>query len=514
LMEIPGQAISNKGLDLRIFASDIAGNSDTLIIRKYPDLPLPYFSLPIRLGGQHLGQSEVLPGGTTVQSFRIISVPFKVPPDRPFFQSQHLGRFGDYGPEGDWMFWSYEGDSTWVNGSDIEFNDGSGYFILLRESKALRPIFPAPESEFTTMPTTAGVWGEIPGWQLRANNWTLIGNPYRVRIELGQLNLKNRDIRLDQAGTEVGIYAYTNAGWTQDDIALEPWSGLAVFLADSADVIVFANPEEPYSRPATSKITHSFAKQLINLNEKDWLIKIRAEADGSIDNENYFGVRSDAQTEHDVCDLYEPPRLPGGISVCFPHKDWSVSTSYASDIRALTDDGYTWPLQVCADCGIAVSLHFEMLGTLPSNFQIWLIDEVTHIAHDLRTQSQIQVRIPEESNTKNFKIIVGTKLFVKQNTNGINTIPSDFVLYQNYPNPFNPVTVIRYALPVEGRITLQIYDVQGRLVKTPEQNIYREPGYYEAIVNMSDHASGLYFYRITVDGVKRFADVKKMVFIR
>jgi len=105
------------------------------------------------------------------------------------------------------------------------------------------------------------------------------------------------------------------------------------------------------------------------------------------------------------------------------------------------------------------------------------------------------------------RIIINLKDF-------LNTVPKEFVLYQNYPNPFNPVTVIRYALPVEGRVQLQIYDVLGRNIQMPEKDRYLEPGYYETIIDMSDYASGLYFYSIYVDGERTFHKTLKMLFIK
>ena len=41
----------------------------------------------------------------------------------------------------------------------------------------------------------------------------------------------------------------------------------------------------------------------------------------------------------------------------------------------------------------------------------------------------------------------------------------EFSLYNAYPNPFNPSTTIGYELPYAMSISLNIYDISGRLVK-------------------------------------------------
>jgi hypothetical protein len=89
-------------------------------------------------------------------------------------------------------------------------------------------------------------------------------------------------------------------------------------------------------------------------------------------------------------------------------------------------------------------------------------------------------------------------------------LPRTFRLEQNYPNPFlgeaksrlagNPETTIRYALPLAGKISLVIYDVRGRLIKTLEAG---KQAAGEHIVRWDGRdsrgervVSGIYFYRL------------------
>ncbi len=73
--------------------------------------------------------------------------------------------------------------------------------------------------------------------------------------------------------------------------------------------------------------------------------------------------------------------------------------------------------------------------------------------------------------------------------------PSEFLLAQNYPNPFNPTTVICYAVPERGMVTLKIYDVLGRQVATLVNEV-RAPGQYMVTFDGSRLASGVYFDRL------------------
>ena len=44
-------------------------------------------------------------------------------------------------------------------------------------------------------------------------------------------------------------------------------------------------------------------------------------------------------------------------------------------------------------------------------------------------------------------------------------LPPKFTLYKNFHNPFKASTIIRFALPQDSRISLNIYNLQGKLVK-------------------------------------------------
>ena len=99
-------------------------------------------------------------------------------------------------------------------------------------------------------------------------------------------------------------------------------------------------------------------------------------------------------------------------------------------------------------------------------------------------------------------------------------VPRQFSLAQNYPNPFNPNTRIEYSLAAAGDVTLRIYDLLGREVRSLVRG-YQEPGrrvveWNSTTDNGQPVASGVYFYRLDAVGRSgmRFTQVRKMMVIR
>ncbi len=90
------------------------------------------------------------------------------------------------------------------------------------------------------------------------------------------------------------------------------------------------------------------------------------------------------------------------------------------------------------------------------------------------------------------------------------TTPKSFELSQNYPNPFNPSTVISYQLSVNSAVTLKVYDVLGREVKTLVSE-RQTAGIHSIAFKASNLTSGVYFYRLQAGS---FTQTKKLMVIK
>lgn len=89
-------------------------------------------------------------------------------------------------------------------------------------------------------------------------------------------------------------------------------------------------------------------------------------------------------------------------------------------------------------------------------------------------------------------------------------IPETFRLYQNYPNPFNPSTQIRFDVPTKGMVSLNVYDITGKLVAALI-NRQLNAGQYSEDFDASNLPSGVYFYKIETAGL---IETKKMIMVK
>ena len=74
-------------------------------------------------------------------------------------------------------------------------------------------------------------------------------------------------------------------------------------------------------------------------------------------------------------------------------------------------------------------------------------------------------------------------------------LPETFSMGNAYPNPFNPTTTIKFSLPIETKMSIDVYDIKGRFIETLiERNMLS--GYHSIIWNASSYSSGIYFIKM------------------
>ena len=88
--------------------------------------------------------------------------------------------------------------------------------------------------------------------------------------------------------------------------------------------------------------------------------------------------------------------------------------------------------------------------------------------------------------------------------------PVELLLHQNSPNPFNLNITIAFTVLKAGDFTLDVCNLAGQKVDAP-LNGHQGAGSYSVTWDGSCFSAGLYFYRVTFDGLSQ---TKKMLFIK
>jgi hypothetical protein len=126
----------------------------------------------------------------------------------------------------------------------------------------------------------------------------------------------------------------------------------------------------------------------------------------------------------------------------------------------------------------------------------------------------------DKQYSRNLSIGSGIELVkILQDPNGIaegNKLePSEFRVFSNYPNPFNPSTIIRYSLPQESEVVVEIFSMDGRRIRVLADERQRR-GDHSLVWNAEDESgnhvsSGVYLYRVRTD---KYVGGGRMVYLK
>ncbi|TDI93487.1 MAG: T9SS type A sorting domain-containing protein [Caldithrix sp.] len=479
---IPAGEVTARGVEYRIAARDILGNLGRLPAEGF-------FSVQVHVS-DGISSGQARPHGSDQTAYRIFSVPLDLDDNSPAsVLEDDMGEYDDTR----WRFLEYLGDNNYVEYPDItEIMPGKGYWFLVSE----------PVRVIDTGAGTSNITSEEYAIAL-GPGWNLIGNPFNFPIPVANILLQSRvaDLR-----TFTGSW---NNTVTDPVPRILPFEGYTVFSEISTTLLI--NPDLSVSTSSLAKAAESISE-----NEILWSIEIHAQSQQARDVDNVAGVVLSAAENWDQRDLPEPPPIGEYVSIYFPHPEWGkLSKRFCTDFRPEFSQGNTWEFEVKSNIRDRVQLTFAGLETVPSEFEIWLVDETLNLTQNLRDNTRYAVAGSEE-HPKSLKLLVGKTEFIGENLASVQTIPSDYELSQNFPNPFNPATTIRYGLPRDEMVTLKIYNLLGKEVATLLNNERKLAGNYAAIWDGRNNqgqvvASGIYIYQLQAG---EFSAIKKMVYVR
>ena len=152
--------------------------------------------------------------------------------------------------------------------------------------------------------------------------------------------------------------------------------------------------------------------------------------------------------------------------------DWILAYNGDIVIGARQWTGETIDVPAMGDDGSNFTEGYITSGTVPQ-FKLLQGDKLTNLTGEVSTWSDNQF------------------FMVKS----LMPMPESFSLSAAFPNPFNPTTTLNFAIPVDNNVLLEVYDINGRIIKQLHNN-YMPAGYHKITWNADANSSGLYFVKM------------------
>ncbi|MFZ5516882.1 MAG: choice-of-anchor D domain-containing protein [Candidatus Zhuqueibacterota bacterium] len=468
---LPASAITFLGLACFIRAEDSAGNvsaTDTL------SWPIRFSDGALTTGLDGSPYASGYPRG----EWRMISAPANLDEKTVAAILLDETALGSYG-EPNWRLFSFkdtDGDGAndgyaeyqaSLESSVFSFSAGKAFWLKANPEGGAIHIDAGPGQ---VLPLETKSITLSPGWNQ-------VGNPFAFPISFSPAD----ENIVDQ------LYAPDGTGGYELTTVLLPWAGYFVFVNGASAVELSFDPEN--ARPL-NKMAES---------GNGWRLRIVAECGGSRDRINSLGVSEAGSDAWDKRDYPEPP-VPGNyVSLYFPHADWpGRCKAYTSDIRQYLGQGQIWDVRVKSNEGAgAVRLNWAMDQPPETDLEILLYDKNRNKTIDMNSNDAYSFQRFSENEEAVFQVFAGSPGFMEKQVQGLRAqFPQEFGLSQNYPNPFNATTRIEFKIPSLQRVSLKIYDLLGREVKSLLDDV-RPAGYYHLEWNGRNNAgadvsSGIY----------------------
>ena len=190
----------------------------------------------------------------------------------------------------------------------------------------------------------------------------------------------------------------------------------------------------------------------------------------------------------------------------YPPEAWYHYDDYTCDYECMAIEYLYWcivtNMGILADAATCMGIANEWEPCTPA-----LFEQTDTLMYSLITDSIYL--IPQLAPDGNYcpastNVVTNNKLY-----------PNGFQLHAAYPNPFNPVTAIPYEAPIGVQLTIGIYDLRGKLVRTlinDKQSVSPGIVYWNGKSdNEKPLPSGVYFYRLSA---ANYTATRKIVLLK
>ena len=150
-----------------------------------------------------------------------------------------------------------------------------------------------------------------------------------------------------------------------------------------------------------------------------------------------------------------------------------------------------------------------------------LVDKSIGKTKNLKNNNSYDFICSCEKTDRQFVLIAGPKEFTEKTISSYDLLPEEFELSQNFPNPFNAITTVKFSLPLESMVSLEVYDLLGKKINTLSSNVFYTAGNHSLVWNGKNQlgdimATGVYFLRIEAisNNEKTFSASRKMIMLK
>ena len=397
---------------------------------------------------------------------------------------------GTYDPK-QWRIFRWDAVKEDYNEKQGSFDPGAAFWIITRETTSLSG---GPGTSTQLRPSYAINLSQ--GWNQIANSYSFDNAVDVMQYAPGTI--------------EPTLYGYDGTGYFTANTMM-PGEGYWLWANESTSITFDLGLYDGLAR----KVMDEPGALL-------WEGTIAASISTAKDDRNTFGIAGTASEGLDKFDRHEPPVIGKYISLSFDNSDWEDRGGfYCCDIRPEDADGHVWPFVVRTNQEGYVNLNVDWTETMPADWELYLVDVGFGAARDLKDVAKYRFTSTGSEINRQLLLVAGQSSYTRKVIEEYEMIPDSYTLYQNFPNPFNAITTIRFALPEESMITLKIFDILGREIKTLVSGVICGPGTHFILWDGNDNfgknvSTGVYFYWFAADKDRttRFSEVKKIVLLK